>query len=284
MIGQLIGLFGQVIFQSITILGFKEITYGTGISYLLGYVFMFSFNYTFYKLKNPCPNADINITYEETFDSFWEYVKISVPIGFLCFLQIISFEILPLISIIMGPVAFSAYGVITNSITMIQMLSEAITTANNIEINTAIGKNKVSQIKLSLLVSLVIIMIYTILISFLLIFLAEPFYELYTKETEVIKIIMDLKYLILIIIITQNVINLINEALSCLGENTIPIFNLILFRYLFTIGLSLIFLHYTNLAHFSLLLSFILGNIATILINAPLLFYKIGTFQIKDLK
>lgn len=262
------GFVVQIIGQLILIVALKQDFIGIGVAYALGNITSLSINTYFFFFKNKY-DVVIPIKIDETFDNlFSEFIPYSLKVGIIVFLNYISLEIVPTMSLIFNSVPeFTTIGILQNLFLVLNSFHDSIATSNNFLLNRCIGKNKYKLFKSVLLVSTGIITLLTITFIAILWPLLENIISIYTNDATILENVTKLKFSFILMLFTSSYISFLNECLAVFEDYNLPIINIIVFRYFGTILVAYLAHTYWNWGINSLFYSFSINNVFILVIN-----------------
>ncbi len=137
--------------------------------------------------------------------------------------------------------------------------------------------------KTVLLITALIIIFYTIFTVVILLSFFENLISLYTNDLDIIANILKLKYSFILLVSTSTIINFLCENLVIFEDYNVSLINLICFRLVGTISLSIIAHNYWNWGINSLFLSCVINNSLIVIINYFRLNYVVSS-KIEEMK
>lgn len=280
----IIALAIQIILQCIIILGFNDHIVGVAISFTIAQLFVVSYHYYFFVFRNNYEKSSVKFNFAETIDGFLNYVEKAVPVGLIVFLNLISIDLLQFLSIADGQYTFTAYSILTNLFSLLQTFNKSLSTANNNEINRSIGQNKFQYYKRIIFVSLILVTIYSLVISIVLEIFLVKIMSIYTNDDKILGIINSLRTTYVFMFLSNSYIFMLGESLACFGNSKIPLLNLLIFRFIGTISLAFLFYYVFSFGLISFMLSFVINNFCIVLSNGYFLFKTVDEFIEKSKK
>lgn len=261
----------------------KVVGFGIGISFTLGNFAMFITSFLMFVYKNPHPEVLIPIKFDMICDGLLKYIVFSIGPGLLILLTLLSYQIIPLLSILLGDVIFSTYGILQSILSLSYIFTEALSAGSNILVNYSIGQRNIQKLKKVLMTCTCLITVYVLVISIVLWFWDKSIYSIFTEVTEVHETAHSIKIYFIIVSILVAYHSFILESLTALGEKAFPIYSVLFGRYILIIGFSILFIKTYSLGAKSIFLSIIIGQGLIILANSIYLYITLYAKDIEDI-
>jgi Na+-driven multidrug efflux pump len=232
---------------------------------------------------NPCPEASSLSATDGVTEDYWSFIKYTFVVGSMFFFTMLTFDMHPYIGLLLNVDSFVILNLLCILLLSFYVVCLGISAGNNLIINYLIGRKLYDRILQVFYTSIILVTIYSIIMSILFILFYENIVYMFTYKISFIYYFNSQKYYFIGCFLLMNYHCVVNETVSSLGGEKYSLISLFSGRVLISFVLGIVLIKTTVLGISSIFIGFIIGQVITLGCDTVYLYnlFKDGTDQLK---
>lgn len=267
-----VSIIAQIIWLLIFVVGFDSIIFGIGFSFSVAFIVNYISQIIYIYWYKPHPESAINI-FKGIFTNFWQFIIDSTFIGITVYINYFTIDFLPYLALIVSDKDYTMANILIILIIAFNLGSEGLNIGNNTMINYIIGRKNYNYIFNMFLVSSVFNFVYAIIFGGLFSVFLDQIMYLYVNDDTFSEKAGTYKVQFFFSLLISSYHNILSETVLVCGGEAWGLVSILVGRLFVNYSLGLGFIYFGFDCVTSLLLSFIIGQSVTLIMNGCYLGY-----------